>query len=494
MSVGLIPVSLGAQVSAGIYGDKAAKYSALYQACTGYESLATVPEAWFAPAASVGDFDRAHLHEAFVSLTAGIETRAPLMVRSSKIGELPGENDSPSVYFDRSELAASFRRFASRVDEARSVSPQMGLVLMRMVGEESVLPCGKRVFGLTNVSIAADSHAPTSPREMVIAMVHGLGTNAVEGSQAIMVYADRETGAIRCVINQSNERLKASCGSLHVRSIDEYRQKKVDFFSLDEDAIVSQYLLGAVDDPDEEFSSRLCLQGGRLVDLNDYSRDEVFRFIGISPLPTAAMYAHLISVIQFLSSRFGPVQLEGAFANRAVDSLYLYQMLQVPVLPVHETPLNITSPVLASTDVIGALDAEMPLFWFDPNTDEKRFIRALMDLEELDHTYRNGGYALLAREHDRDVFDHSQNCKVRLSLGTENPSSHAITFARIQMHDNSSSGYLVAMNVVNNLPKTSHGYGRFIHRYKKVRIRSNGREMAVEIPRSRGLFGWLRRG
>lgn len=355
MTAGIVPILAGVEVPGSTYGDKSAPYADLVNSAVEDASTHVVP-ADAAPAPCAGDYGSRDLRRSFDRHSETIVTVGALMVRSSEIGETPGKNESRAVLFDRRDIAGSFKRFLDAVDELRSVSSRMGILLTRMTANPAVLGDGHMVLGSHGVTVVATSHAGTTPCELSIALAHGLGRRAVEDAQAVLVYVDRDSGRIVNFINQSRRRLGENRGSLQVQYLDEYRQSEMDVLDTAGGTIIG-ISLSEVFTRANELWSQISIQSSR-----GRNRD-----VGLAPFHSEAMISHVVSRLVYLSARFGrPVQIEGAFPDRRIDDLQLFQSLAVQILPQFGTAIDVANPFLKSERVLGAIDTVMPLVFLDP--------------------------------------------------------------------------------------------------------------------------------
>lgn len=483
------------------YGVKAAGYAQLIGLQPECPAPFSVPEAWAVPARSMGQFTTADIRAAFDALTAGLGSPSVLMARSSAIDETPGANPTLSVAFDPTDREGSFRRLNDAAGRLLDSSDKMGVLLTRMVGEASTLPDGTCAFGAGNISLVADSHSPINPSEMHIAAVHGLGTRAVDaGGDPILITVSRADGKITCLLNQTDRAARVLFGSIDpVNERKDYRQQGLDYFDLASGEI-RQTLL-----PEDLFiagGETHVLANGQLwgyleffdakfkgsVALEDKDSNILTRSIGAFPFGGVEMFRQLVSVLTYLQGKVGPVQVEGAFPAHVSSALYLYQLLKVPSLSIEAGPLRLKNPYFSSNRVMGKIDFRGPLVWIerDCGSDLPRLTAQIALVRELDRRFSDTGYILLAPRHGNDIIGDSRHCRIRLSAGEENASSHVVTDTRIKLVAEPNSGYFLATNVSRTdptrpLPARARRVGRDIVVIDGAYIVSNGAAMALEF-------------
>lgn len=495
MSVGIVQIVPNVAVLPTIYGDKAAGLAELVSVQSECPFPFQIPQSFAVPASSVGEYANEQVVGAFDALTAGMTKPQLLMVRSSGIGNLeqPGQNDSYFIPVDPANKADGFLRFSNALEQLRGSSPQMGAVLTRAVGTTNKLEDGTQVFGATNVSFVADSHSATSPSEMHLALVHGLGVRAVDGGVGyIRIDVDRESSRIVHVGNY-DERFIFECGSSESPVFFEhYCQSHLSCFKFGNNKIVDM----PIDEDEGAISHKMLsvmyLNSGRVKE----RRDEPFStYLGVMPLSSPPAYSNLIGALQFLSARFGPVQIEGSFAHTSSSEFYIYQMTKTEMVETLDEPFKIVQPDFVSKKVIGTGSFKVPLYLLlsDVNKltdyEQKRLAKVLNDIE-MKHP--DGQYALMATCHSRVIVKHSRKCRVRLSLNSDNSSGHPAFMMRLNSA-RQKGGYLFAMSFMTpegresafeNLPQRDKLHANYVAFFRQVEIESNGRECRLAFEKA----------
>lgn len=463
------------------YGGKAQGLVKLLEAQGQAPHPFAIPDTFGIPA-HVKDVDDRELRRVYDALTAGAGSRGVLMARSSSLAEMPGRFESLSAAYDLRNPDQGFLRFLNAVQKVRAQSPEdMGVVLMPMVGNVRVTRHGKHSFGETNTSFVADSHSPIHPDEMHIAAVHGLGTRVVAAnSDFIPVFVDRATGHILNIGNKDDEQILAY-GEEEVIAgrLRNYRQKRLDYFDLKSGSLRSRLIFKDVVDTNHF----MLLSGGMLV--RDVERTYLWPGIGISPFTNGVSLYQLSRLLGFLSDQYGPVQIEGALTESDSDRIHLYQLLEMPDAKGSDKTITIQKPHMVASEVIGTCDFKGPLLvWHFKGRHE---VGGLYRFDkEMSEKYP-GGYALITECHHSDIVEATPHCRVRISFGSENISSHAVTMMRTLISQNPDSGYVMAMNPVaqagigDRLNQVFKRTGHYLFDFETwVHIQSNGREFALK--------------
>lgn len=494
-ATGTVPISPAADIPAGRYGSKAEGLRQLVSLQSEGPVPYLVPPSIAVPARSVGGYTPAEIADAFQMLTQGLTDDAVLMARSSGINERPGANPTLFVHYDPKDPSGSYGRFERAVAAVSGVSPDMGVVLTRLVGRPTSSLSLPHAIGRENVSFVADSHSALNPGEIYIAMVHGLGMRAVEGKgDFIAVTIDRERGLITGFLNQDPAfTMSDSASTLGVQKAGHYRQKRTDVYSFEERRIMEEPLRFTRD-----FLEHLAVLNGELTEqwvYNQPSYDKrktpfLTACLGMTPFSSVNQAQLLIGALQFLSSQLGPIQVEGAFApdEEGQIALYLYQLLHLPSEIGDVKPLEIQSSALASSRVIGRGEWVLPLV----EIDSRSYFRS-EDIERIDWIFASNGYALLADNHDdglindpsfRSLRQITPHARIRLFRGMANLASHSATDIRTRLLGDSTYG-MMAMNVQpvpGRLVPAPYSIYYDILLWKDVHFESNGREMAAAFP------------
>lgn len=314
--------------TAAMYGQKSAGYARLHLAQPTAPAPFGIPDAIAIPPTSQGSYTDGEFTDVFAALTTGRTEPGVAMARSSKIGELPGQNPTLLSTYDPHDVAGSCARFLANVHAVADVSPDMGVLATMMVGGLTSLPRRRRAFGYSNVSFVADTHHPMRHDEMYIALVSGLGTRVVAaGSDAITITALRKNGLITHVGNRTTA--SAIGNSQSAVGASAYRQRKIDYVDLGKGAVVTRpfdYVRYSGHVPDAggaELAGRwLAWADGKLqpgveslwggVTLRN-ERPEGMLLLGAMPIALPEMIHNLIAILQYLALHVGPVQIEGAF-------------------------------------------------------------------------------------------------------------------------------------------------------------------------------------
>jgi len=461
-----------------------------------------VPPAWAVPASSQGRATRSDLRDAFENLTKGLSRETVLMARGSALSERPGESPTLFFLFDPQDRRASFKVFESRIGEVRAAHQDMGVLATLMVGGLSVFRDGRRGIGWNNVSFVADTHHPMAPRDMHIAAVSGLGTQAVAaGREAVFITADRMNGLINSFVNKTQEAfLRPYFGSKPCFDRKAYRQKKADYFDLEnqrleERALESEFFEWFRFDPvtgTHRVDIPRVIYGHLVRNAREVSLDKKRELhsipgfrpeevdVGVNPFREGAPLMNLIGILQFLSGEAGPVQIEGAFSAGSSPIPFLYQLQEMPESAVSRIPLGVTSRDLHSTEVIGVVDFTGPLLWTREAT--------ATVLREMDRRFAASGYILVTSGHEGKLIEATPHCRIRLATDQLNIGSHAVALARLKMWENPDAGYLLAQNVaIANARRDSIGGRQYddesdgVSIFHRAHLQSNGSEMAVEV-------------
>lgn len=452
-----------------------------------------VPSAYAIPPTTHGGYDNyfddklAAVHSA---LTAKTETPQVLMARSSALNEKPGLNPTLMVTHDPADRVGSVVRFVNAVRTVAGSSPDMGVLATAMVGGITVLPRNQVVFGYTNVSFVADTHNPTNPDEVYIALVNGLGTRVVEaGRDAIIITARRDNGLITHVGNRTTQSaIEASQAGVHPTH---YRQRRIDSFDLLRGSIRTGRF-GYT-----RYRDRLTQQGcgpsrqlgwkDGLLQEGAYSawgdvtlrnnRPSGTMLLGAMPIADPALIHNLTTLLRYLARTVGPVQIEGAFPTPADPIPLVYQLIDVPLSPLIDAPFTIAAPDFSSTDVIGVGAFSGPLIVY------KGDVQHTEKLKQCDRRFAKTGYILHAKSHNDSEIDASPHCRWRLSGMMENLSSHPVTYMRLQIAEAPAKGYGLALGVRGNPsrdPDEQHADGD-IRVFLGATLESNGRAMRMTV-------------
>lgn len=486
---------------AEIYGRKVAGYAQLWMLRNAGPYRFNVPPAWAVPLRSASHFRRKELETAYQSLVHGLTEPIPLMIRGSALEEEPGKSPTVVIPSNPSDPRKGFKAFEGQLHDLLNGDSQMGALLSPMVGSLRTLSDGTPAFGWDNTSFAADTYHPMTPKDLHISVVQGWGTRAVrEGSDAILVTADRRYGWITSFIHNTEEAfLRPFHGSRACLTRREYRQKEADFFHMGEAQLSSRPLESGFfnffrQDPFSEQRAQIPrIFCGRLVrgdDEIDAATQEAFLAtpgfrleeieIGANPFRDGQMLTSLIGILQFLDEEAGTIQIEGAFPDGKGTVPMLYQLTQLPDPPGSPEVLKVNHRHLSSNMVLGITEFVGPLL---VARDE-----ALKKLGELDERFAEGGYILLTPSHTGNVIEVTPHCRLRLSTARENLGSHVVALTRLRIHEDPEAGYLLSTQVRVTADdddriggKAPDEHHRSIDVYKKAHLDSNGTELAVEI-------------
>ncbi len=492
LHLGALPCELSCEELADNYGPKTAGV---------IDPLETLPEEspvpWLVlerivlPPKSRGRVSEEDLKQIFEEIVGSCDGPRPWFARSTELKEQSGRNHSPEFYVDPNDKRGSFRDFQDTVKAMREGNPDMGVLLMPMVGEWSVLAGGAQAFGAEIVSFAADTVNPFRPSEMHMAFAHGLGMGAVgAGRDAVRVTADRESGKITFFGNLDERVMRCVAGST-ARPVDSYsyRQKKRYFFDPQTKRIESKNL--SLDYFITAFISRQLIDDG-VLRLEQPGESFLEKLLGQTPFGNPAMLSNLVSILQFIHARKGRSQIEGAFLNRTAPYPYLYQHITPPPSPELARDIAPLERHIYSDMVIGCGSFEGPLVWY--LGDEERDLR---NLTSVDAAFAGSSYILLGA-HTREIINSTPHCLHRISEDWLNASGHAITLMREWMQEHPERAMTIAERarvegkntggcrvIAGRRGKTD--FRGTVVVFDKARLDSNGREMAVEISSKRSL-------
>lgn len=474
----IIPLSSLVEASAAeiaMYGGKIAGDVSLRQALPESPVAYRVPQGFgVKPRCHGGDLSRVALRASFDALISGAARRGVLMARSSSLTERPGHNPTIEAVFDQTDPETSFRRFQSASEQVFETRKDMGVLLTRMVGEETRFDDGTPAFGWTNRSFVTDSHSPFNHKEMLMSAVHGTGHQVVDtNSEYVAIIALRESGMVLTVINRTREASMAHGGSVtFCKDIEEYAQKQGTFVDLRTGKVHKRDLSQA----DVDRSHPFCLTSPT----------------GPTPLKDIEHIQSVFSTLRYLSARYGSIQIEGTMLDSEGDAPFIYQLLKYPAEQHSTQPVSITDPHLTSETVIGKGKFSGPLIFF--NIKEKT--RGVPTFEErtllwdIDSQHSTRGYVLVTDLHSKDIMSATPNARVRISLGNENPLSHVATDTRREnMLNRKKAPILVvqpqvtadAPEELKRLFESPRSDTSFV--FDEVMFEANGQEMALRVTR-----------
>lgn len=496
---GAVPGALAAESLADTYGIKTAGIWDPLLALQNESPVPySVPEAIALTPRSCGGVTSSDLDQAFEQISAYSNEPRPWLARSSALNEKSGSNDSPPFYVDPQDRRGSLRAFKTTVERMMDSDADLGVLLMPMVGAWSKLG-GMRVFGAEIVSFAADTVNPFRSTEMHFAFVQGLGIGAVGmGKNAVLVTVDRDSGEITFLGNRDKRVLRKHTGSTSVPLEPEtYRQKTRHFFDPKKLDIAS---LPLTDKYFQEHDHRLLtISDGRFVRLP--KNVLLTSSEGIMPFDDPETFSNLVSIMQFIHAKRGRSQIEGAFLRRTAQFPFLYQHITPPPSPTLDRDLMPLQRHIYSNEVIGCGSFEGPLVWYIPRNPELS-MAGICKLMDIDKKFAETGYIMLGAQ-DREVMNHTPNCRHRISEEPLNASGHAITLMREEMCEHPE----ISVTITENAQVMQKNYGSraiagikgkiidedesAITVFEKVRLDSNGRELAVEIVGKRNPFSGI---
>lgn len=441
-----------AQEDLSRYGPKTAGVVDLMRAAADSTHAYNVPSGFAMPADSYTSIPEDGFRRVYNKLTQPtLDGRGVLLVRDSALDPTPGKYSTHFVAYDAQQAEKGYASFRNAIAELGSASDSMGILIMPMVGGLSILKDVGEVVGLDGVGFVAETHSPTNPSEMSIALVNGLATRAVaQGSDAIVVTVDRETLNITSFGNRAMGLiLHGALSQAPSVLMETYRQQKADVFSFKKDGVLSVPLIL----PNRRGRKHTVING-KLKPSNpetEYGSDLGYIPVGLMPFEVAAPLVHLIGILQYFASHSSsPLQIEGAFPDQIGEVPFLFQRLDVPLPPLASFRLDPEGADYLSRRTVGVCDARMPLVCMENPRNSILLESSADDLEflrKLDKSFAGRAYALLLGYHSAKVCAATPGCRVRLSTDPENPSSHAATFVRMLQSERPADGYVLASEV-----------------------------------------------
>jgi len=444
----------------------------------------------------------------FDVLVSGVEKRS--VITLTRIG---AERKTETLFFDPEDIHGSYSRFEAAVmnlvpaDQKTIFYIEVKRYYLSNLGVER-----KTVVGPASVSFVASTEEAFHPDEMHLAVVHGLGTTAVDDDNVVEIIVDRKTGRVLSFGNRSISLAMAKAGTvMAVLGFGGYAQKRFAFFDPDFGSVRDAFLrLREFGGPPVESAQRYMRDWSHRYNLFDDGTVKVYngyekgveRVLGMIPFGDIAMFSRLVSLLQFFHTELGRAQIEGTFLGMDRLVPILYQATGLSERVFDDSAINIASPFMRSEKVLGVFEGTIPLVLYSPGM--VYFGDVSRELVKLDKRFRETGYILIAFKHTRELIKATPHCKVRVSMAVQNSSSHVATFMRDRVKRERGK-YLFAMEPEldpNQMPESEEFYpDRNISVYSAARVVSNGREMAIEIlpkeedhalaPQGRGFFNRL---
>lgn len=464
----------------GMFGSKATGIEHLFRSQGNSPLPYFVPYGLGIPPISIKITDDSRLKEIFERILSLTPEPRPWLARSIALNERPGKYESPAFLVDPRDPEGSYQRFSGTVRRMQEIDDRLGTMPMPMIGSWYEFDDGKWGFAYDIVSFVADSVNPTDPDEMHLAIVHGLGKGAVElGREAILTTVNRKSGNITFLGNKDQEMIKKSGRSCEpVYDPREYRQKSVHYFDPDAGDIAMRALAPQLLKNNAGYDCHRTY-------VQPISKGKGGSF-GCGPFSNHASLANLVSILTYLHDVFGPIQIEGAFLNKNTPFPYLHQLITVPKTVLEERPLTIEKRHISSDKVIGAGKFEGPIiFHKEDRTLPYGYKSNLSIIDKLDEEFADTGYILVTDENTWVMFQATPHCRCRITESSMNVSSHAVTETRYRIAEDPGVAHILAMNAKIEDFDPSGAGADFregnVAVYRKARIDSNGREVAVEI-------------
>jgi hypothetical protein len=474
-----------------------------------------VPRGFAVPSRSHGQYTTRNISDHLAEILRGrAKQRTVLMARSSALNEdhTPGKNPTHLSVFDPENPELGRAQFLENVERLLRLSPDMGVLVMPMVGkEEDVLDeSGKShsVIGHSNLSFYGTTHSPFHVGQASFSLCHGLGnTAAFHTDQSMPVIAMRESGHLVFLGNMTEAYGSYSPELPKVTTHEQYRQQQLFAFDFNQSELAQFSTVGLFAGLRELTGVLSAGRGGTGRFLSfanweddqdaqqalDYARllgnDRISaRNFGKVPFTDSGQLRQLIKLAKILG-RNEAFQFEGTFASGADGVPYVYQLLSLPQRHKTNQPIDLDPIHYSTTDCFGSIDFSGPLILMEATP-----TNLLPHLQELDRRFAHSGYTLFSQIQNEEILAATPNCRVRLSYWGQDMGSHVLTSLWLK-HTQEVPGNFAMASGLGGAPEIeffspssiagftpgTQDHEHHTHIFTRVRVQANGERLVLQV-------------